>query len=583
MEEKPPSPSPEPEEQERRQAEESPESPEPPKKAGLSSLEQQMLRETASSQGGEKGVVLSTPVGETRRVEPPDVAAAPPADRLQALLNVTRRISRFLNLTDLLDQILDAVLEISRCERGFVLLANQEGKLDYMAGRDRNRTTISSEDSRYSRTTAMRAFKSRRPVWEEDLQNPNAPITESIDVLKLETVICLPLLGTHEVVGILYLDSRSAGHLTMTNDLSLLEAFASQAAVAIENAQLHEKVQRQRDSLAMENRLLRQEVEQSVAFENIIGRSGPMKKLFQSMEKVKDTEMAILISGDTGTGKELIARALHFHGSRKDGPFIVGELVGANDDIVWSSLFGHKKGAYTGAISDRPGYFELADQGTLFLDEVGDFSPSIQTNLLRAVERGEVKRLGEPDHVRKVDVRVISATHRNLGEMIERAEFRQDLYYRLAGVSLEVPPLRDRGDDIRLLCEHFLARAIERHGRPRSRLTPEAYHLIYAHDWPGNVRELEHAIERAVVLSDPGAPIGSAQFPNLASSAPSESRRFEGGNLKEKMEAAEGAILQSELEASGWNISQCARNLECTRQHLHNRIRKLKIKRPEKS
>jgi Nif-specific regulatory protein len=581
MEEKRPSPSPEPEEQERRQAEESPESPEPPRKAGLGDLERQMLRGSASRQGGEEGVGLTSPVGETRRVESPEVSVSAPADQLQALLNVTKRISRFLNLTDLLDQILDAVLEISRCERGFVLLANQEGRLEYMAGRDQSRTTISPEDSKYSRTTAKRVFSSRRPVWEEDLQSKDR--TRSIGVLKLETVICLPLLGTHDVVGVLYLDSRSAGHLKMAKDLTLLEAFASQAAVAIENAQLHEEVARQRDSLAMENRLLRQEVEQSVAFENIIGQSGPMKRLFQTMQRVKDSRIPTLISGETGTGKELIARALHFHGSRKDGPFIVGELVGANDDIVWSSLFGHKKGSYTGAVTDEPGYFELADQGTLFLDEVGDFSSTIQTNLLRAVERGEVKRLGEPDHVRKVDVRVISATHRNLGEMIERTEFRQDLYYRLAGVSLEVPPLRDRGDDVRLLCEHFLTRAIERHSRPRSKLTPEAYRLIYAHDWPGNVRELEHAIERAVVLSDPGAPIGSTQFPNLASSTPSEGRRFEGGNLKEKMEAAEGAILQSELEASGWNISQCARNLQCTRQHLHNRIRRLKIERPEKS
>jgi transcriptional regulator with PAS, ATPase and Fis domain len=254
-----------------------------------------------------------------------------------------------------------------------------------------------------------------------------------------------------------------------------------------------------------------------------------------------------------------------------------------NDDLWWSKLFGHKKGSFTGAISDKPGLFELAHEGTLFLDEVAELSPSLQASLLRALTDGIISRLGEDERLRRVDVRLISATNRNIEQMVESGDFREDLYFRLNVIKLDVPPLRERGDDIRLLVEHFLSKISAKLGLQKPRLSPDSYSLIYAYPWPGNVRELENALEQALVLADPGGPIGPERFPKLLDKGAKSVRRFEGRDLKEKIEAAERTILSEELDLSGWNISQCARRLGCTRQHLHNRIRKLRLKRPRRS
>lgn len=584
MDEKPPSPSPDSGEREERGATPSDreealpqDHPETRKEKtssgneGLSALERDMIL----AKGGRKA---RPPAPEITPTPKPEVHGT---DRWEQLLDVTRRISQSLNLTDLMDQILDAVLDISRFERGFVLLDNaEEGRLDYVAGRDKTRTTIPREAAKYSYSIASDVFSKRRGVFKDGLDLPRS---ESINLLELDAIICLPLLGKRGGVGVLYLDSKNPGLLKKAEDQTLLEAFASQAAIAIENAQLHEEVEKQRDSLATENMFLRQEVKQAVAFENIVGQSEPMKKLFHAMDRFSDYGKPVLILGETGTGKDLIAKALHFHSSRRDGPYMKAVLTALSGDLVWSALFGHKKGAFTGAIEDKTGYFELADGGTLFLDEAGDLSPRVQVALLEVLDHGKINRLGEEDHPRWVDVRLISATHRDLQEMVKENKFREDLYFRLKGMQLDVPPLRDRGDDIRLICEHYLTKLAEEFKQPRNRLTPEAYRLIFGYRWPGNVRELIYAIERAVVQAGPGVPLGPSHFPDLAPPAGESDKGFSAeGTLKQKLEAAEKIILKGELEKFGWNISRCASSLDCSRQHLHNRIRRLGIQRPGK-
>jgi Nif-specific regulatory protein len=498
--------------------------------------------------------------------------------RLEALLQVTSRISRFLEIGPLLDQILDAVLEISKCDRAFILLADEEGRLHFVSGRDRERNQVTLEQAEISFSRAQRAFRSGRPVWDEGL-GERARTGESIDRLSLETVICLPLLGSEQALGVLYLDSRTPGELLRSEDLPIMEAFAGQAAIAVEKARLHEQVARQRDTLALENTVLRREVEQAVAFDNIVGRSPPMRKLFALMERVKDVDTPVLIVGETGTGKDLIAKAIHFHGHRAQGPFVPANCGAMSEQLDLSTLFGHRKGAFTGAIEDKAGLFELANEGTLFLDEIGELAPSIQTALLRVLQDGVITRLGEEHRPRRVDVRLIYATNRNLEEMVRAGRFREDLFYRLNVIRLEVPPLRERGEDIRLLAEHFRRTLSEKLKRPVGPITKETYRLFYDYSWPGNVRELEKLMERAIVLADPGAPLTPDLFDEIAPQARRRASRYAGG-LKDRLLAAEKEILEEALEACGWNVSECARRLGCTRQHLHNRMRRLRIQRP---
>jgi DNA-binding NtrC family response regulator len=252
--------------------------------------------------------------------------------------------------------------------------------------------------------------------------------------------------------------------------------------------------------LQRENRELRREVEGRFSFQNIIGSTTRMKSLFDSMELAAPAASTVLIFGETGTGKELVARAIHYNSSRKEGPFVTVNCGAIPETLMEAELFGYRRGAFTGADADRKGKFEAADGGTLFLDEVGEIPLALQPKILRVLQSGEVDRLGSDRPVR-VDVRIVAATHRDLETLATDGEFREDLYYRLAVIPLTVPPLRDRRDDIPLLADHFLRRMQDQTGRAGLRIPPEAFALFDRYPWPGNVRELENTIERLVVLS----------------------------------------------------------------------------------
>jgi two-component system NtrC family response regulator len=252
--------------------------------------------------------------------------------------------------------------------------------------------------------------------------------------------------------------------------------------------------------LQRENKELRRAVERTFAFENLVGSSASMRRLYDLLELTAPTTSTVLISGETGTGKELVARAIHYNSPRREGPFITVNCGALPESLVETELFGHRKGAFTGADSNRPGKFEAADGGTLFLDEVGEIPLGLQPKILRALQTGEIDRIGQ-DRPSRVDVRIIAATNRELEQLISEDAFRQDLYYRLAVVQIKVPPLRERREDIPLLAQHFLSKWAERNARPNLRLPPEAFALFNRYPWPGNVRELENAVERMVVLN----------------------------------------------------------------------------------
>jgi two-component system, NtrC family, response regulator AtoC len=256
----------------------------------------------------------------------------------------------------------------------------------------------------------------------------------------------------------------------------------------------------ERKRLLQENRRYRQELRGKYRLENVVGASGPMLEVFKTVARVAPTRSTVLVQGESGTGKELIARAIHYNSDRAQGAFVTVDCGALPETLLESELFGHERGAFTGATALKRGLFEVGRGGTCFLDEIGDISPAVQSRLLRVLQEHEVKRVGGTEPI-KVDVRVIAATNKNLEALVKAHRFREDLFYRLSVVTLHLPPLRERVDDIPLLADFFLRKYAREAGQPVERIAPEAMALLCAHPWPGNVRELEHAIERAVILT----------------------------------------------------------------------------------
>jgi transcriptional regulator with GAF, ATPase, and Fis domain len=326
-----------------------------------------------------------------------------------------------------------------------------------------------------------------------------------------------------------------------------------------------------------------QELGERYRFENIVGNSRAMQQVFRLLEKIIESESTVLIHGESGTGKELIARAIHYNGPRAKKAFVVQNCSAFNDNLLESALFGHTKGSFTGAIKDKKGLFEMADGGTFFLDEVGDMSPALQVKLLRVLQEGTFTPVGSTE-TRTVDVRVIAATHKDLQKMVERGEFREDLYYRINVIKTQIPPLRERMDDMLILVDHFL----RKHYRPRPgtaprlrpgppRLSAEALSAMQRYPWPGNIRELENEIERLMVLGGdldelPEELLSqrvreAAGAPNRAT--PPRSNQYEAaGTLKDAVEALERDLIYQGLIRTHWNKSQLAKELGISRSNL---------------
>jgi transcriptional regulator with GAF, ATPase, and Fis domain len=358
-----------------------------------------------------------------------------------------------------------------------------------------------------------------------------------------------PLLHRGEVLGVLAVFARGA---VGAECMDWLRTVADHTAAAIATARAFEQVEELRAKLELENEYLREEVTRAGAFGELIGQGPALEAVARQIDLVAPTDTAVLILGESGTGKELVAREVHRRSKRAARPLVKVNCAAVPRELYESEFFGHAKGAFTGALRDRAGRFELADGGTLFLDEVGEIPLELQAKLLRVLQEGELERVGE-ERTRKVNVRLVAATNRDLRAEVEAGRFRRDLYYRLSVFPVELPPLRQRTEDVPLLAEHFLAQSARKLGRPRPRLTLANVQQLQRYHWPGNVRELQHVIERAVITADggrltielPAAPTEPATAPVPAADrvlTDAEVRRLEAENIRAALRQAKGKV-----------------------------------------
>jgi len=413
---------------------------------------------------------------------------------------------------------------------------------------------------------------------------------------RTRSLITVPLRGCEETTnGVLQLANRRArgdGAVIGFDEAleGLIRAFAAQAAVAIDNVKLLDEKRRLIEVLDNSNRTLRQENERLRANATrgperagIIGDSPGMKRLFGLLDKIADSDVTVLIRGETGTGKELIARTIYQNSKRRGRPFVAQNCAAVPAGLLESELFGYRRGAFTGAVGDKRGLFEQADGGTLFLDEIGDLPLELQAKLLRVLQEGEIRPLGSVEN-RRVDVRIIAATHRDLEARIDAGDFRQDLYYRLMVFPVEIPPLRERRADLPALVDHFILAFASRYNKGIKGIAPDALRLLLEHDYPGNVRELQNQIERAVLLAEPAGPVLTEHLPMLsrsrASSLEDELTAALGGGLKEVVCRYEARVIESHLRANNWNQTRTAELLGLPRRTLLEKISRYRIERP---
>lgn len=430
------------------------------------------------------------------------------------LLETIEEINKRADFDELLPRVVDTLLDITQAERGFLILKDDEGNLSARVARDDHKHDIEAKD--FSRSVLDRVIESNQAVREAFAED--GPVASaSISNFSIRAVMCVPLVitgpqGGARTLGAIYVDSQTAGEEFDESALAFFDTLSRQVAVAVENARLYDRVAQLNRQLQAKLETTEEELEKvkveledrtkslelRYTYENIVGQSPRMQQIFHLLDRVIDSTVPVFIHGESGTGKELVAKAIHYNGPRKKNRMISENCAATSESLLEAELFGHVKGSFTGAQADRKGLFELATKGTLFLDEVGDMSLGMQKKLLRVLQEGEIRRVGGKDTI-QVDVRIVSASNKDLKKLVDEGKFREDLYYRLNVVKVDLPPLRERKEDLPLLIDHFLN--MENTGPPKS-FSAEAMQMILRYNWPGNIRELKNVVERAKIISD---------------------------------------------------------------------------------
>jgi transcriptional regulator with GAF, ATPase, and Fis domain len=412
---------------------------------------------------------------------------------VQRLAEFSAQLAREPALDKALARLLDSIVEVVKADKGFVILVTETGP-QVIAARNLHRENIANAVERLSDSIVSRVIKEREPIIVSDaLHDPLFNVSESVVNLKLCSVMCVPLIVRGELTGAVYVGNDRLANLFTEHELVLMTSFCSTAALLLEFA-------RQLDELRADKAELVSRLEEQ-AYGEILGSADAMRDIFRKIEKVAGTDISVLVTGETGTGKELIAREIHHRGPRKAGPFVAINCGAIPENLLESELFGHAKGAFTGAVLTRGGRFQAANGGTLFLDEIGEMPPPLQVKLLRALQERTVTKVGE-NKPEPVDIRVVAATNKDLEEEMKAGRFREDLFYRINVVHLHLPPLRDRGEDAVMLAKYFLRRATRELNVKVKDFNKAALNAIRHFRWPGNIRQLENRIKKAVVLAD---------------------------------------------------------------------------------
>ena len=483
---------------------------------------------------------------------------------LNVLLNFSKRLNLVHGLAALQQSVLEAILEISSADRAAILLT-EEGTEGFSSVLGWDRQLGPNQPIQVSQTILNRAIEENLAVLCSDVASDQTyREAESLLAPRVRSVLAVPLEVQDKRLGALYLDASSPGVRFDSELLQLVTALGNVAALAIENA-------RHLERLGDENRRLQQELNIQ---HSMVGESPRMREVYQFVSRVAARESTVLIQGESGTGKELVARAIHSNSGRAKGPFVAINCAAIVDTLLESELFGHEKGAFTGAAGQKKGKLEIGEGGTVFLDEVGELAAPIQAKLLRVLQEREFERVGGTRPI-KLDIRLIAATNVDLNEASRTGKFRQDLYYRLNVVSLEVPPLRDHPQDIPLLAAYFIARYSEKVNRRVAGISPKARTCLQHYSWPGNVRELENAIERAVVLGSTELILPEDLPDSILEETSSSGEQVTA--LHDGIREAKKKIIEQAIEQANGNYTDAAGLLGVHPNHLFRLIRTLKL------
>ncbi len=494
------------------------------------------------------------------------------SDELRLIFEISQTLDESMDLRDVVGQILKAMARLTAMRHATLTLLNRDtGELvtDASYGLTADQIHQSSQKviSRVitSGRPAIVDRGSAEPVFLARGESPRKIRKDDLHFL------CVPIKLGNQAIGALSADRVFPAPASCEEDVRLLVVIASMIAQAV---RLRRRAQEERQRLLDENRRLQEELKDRFRPSNIIGSSGAMQAVYDMIAQVSKSDATVLIRGESGVGKELVANAIHYDSLRAKKPFIKVNCAALPETVIESELFGHEKGAFTGALAERKGRFELAEGGTIFLDEIGDFSPATQIRLLRVLQEREFERVGAATPIR-ADVRIIAATNRDLDAMIAEGRFRQDLYYRLNVFPIHVPPLRERRSDVLLLADHFVEKYSRASHKSVRRISTPAIDMLTAYHWPGNVRELENCIERAVLLTTDDVIHGHHLPPTLQTAEASGTAM--GGTLQATLENVEREMIVEAIKSARGNMAKAARGLGISERLMGLRVAKYGI------
>ncbi len=488
-------------------------------------------------------------------------------ERLRELLKLPAILNSSLDMETVLHSTMNVANKIMRTEASSLLLLDEASNQLYFKSATGNKAQeVQQFKLKLGEGIAGWVAKMGRPLCVQDVEEDSRFTGEISDSIEFDTqsILCVPLKCKNKVIGVVEVINKENGGKFTDEDTTLLELFADQAAIAIDNAKWH-------GELNQENKQLRESLHQEM---QLVGGSAAVKKIMKLVEKAAPTDSTILIRGESGTGKELLAQLIHQNSKRLHRPFVCVTCSILSDTLLESELFGHEKGAFTGAMNRKVGRFEMANRGTVFLDEIGTLNPSTQLRLLRILQEREFERVGGEETI-KVDLRVIAATNENLETAIKEHRFREDLYYRLKVIEVFIPPLRERKEDIPTLTTYFLEKLSQQVGKKMTGVSDEAAQLMQDYDWPGNIRELKNSLERAVVLGN-GEILVAEDLPPEISHKSGEAASSN-GPIAVSLEDAEKNQIKDVLIQTNWNKSKAAKILQISRNRLDRKLKILEI------